>query len=851
MRKHKGAPQGPGEESRPAEPSPLFPGEIFPAPSRMARMARSGRRKPLSPPELFIAYLLLVAIFLSLSGYLLFRREYRRILEAQSRELASIGGLKASMIEHWRGDFFSAAFFTSRMEFQPGDVPDARDDLRGAAVRSGLVQSLGLHVRHGDFDEAALYSLEGELLAVAAGQARAAPRRLDGEAMAIARQALETGGFGFRDLYRRPDGGYGVDILTPVRDREGRSFAVLVAGKDPERDLFPMLRAWPVPSATGESFLTRLEEDRVVILSPLRFEEIKPLEGRFSVQDIRSSGQRRAPSPGIRFFEGRDHRGVEVISDSRTLEGLPWYLITKMDASEALEMARIHGFLIAGGAFILFLLAGAGLAAFLLRNRKDFYRDLYRREQKQVELLREYGATLLSIGEGVVSTDSQGRIKWLNTAAEKLTGWPQAEARGRPLPEILDMRDEATGKRVPNPAQTIMKTGVRMAAPRGRVLVSRDGREHPLIGGGAPIRDEDGRIDGAVLIFQDISDRRRKEGRIRMLSDIVQGSLNEVLVFDAGSLRFTYANPAALSNLGYSFGELMRMTPLDIKPEFTPESFAALLDPLRSGQSSPVQLVTRHRRKDGSTYDIFLAIEPFRGPSGNSFISIGLDYTERSKLEADLRRSLAERETLLRELHHRTKNNLQVVSSLLSLESSRRDDASVRASLGDMEKRVGAMALAHERLYQSRSLSSLELGPYLESILRLCLEAYDSGPRIRHRLEAPKIAVSVEVASPLGLIVTELATNTAKHGYPDGGPGSVLLRLEREGEGELRLHYRDDGVGLPPDHDPGGGEHLGMVLIRTLAEHQLRGRYLQETGPGFSCTVSVGLPLGAGSRGET
>jgi PAS domain S-box-containing protein len=791
-----------------------------------------------------------MAIALTVLGFLVASVEYRRLQAAAIREITAIGELKAHQIERWRSGFLSTALIASRSPFVTDAVLALRKSPRDAAVAAELSARLGLYVDYGVCDEAALYAPGGELLAAAAEKKSAksagGDSHLDPEGMRIAREAMVSGQAQFRDLYKLPAGGYAIDILAPVRSETdsvpgGRGLAILVMRRDPEHELFPLVESWPLPSKSAETYLVRREGDTVVTLTGLRFDPAPPLSLAFPLSQSELPGA-KAVLGSTGAIEAKDYRGLSVLAYLTPLPGTPWFMVAKVDASEALGEARLVACAIAGGALALFLIAAAGLGFVLGRRRSGLYRALYHEERRRAELHSEFSATLFGIGDGVISTDTGGKVRWLNAVAERLTGWSEAEARGRPLREVFNIRSEETGLEVDNPVDKVMRTGVVVGLANHTVLASRDGTVRPIADSGSPIRGEDGSIEGVVLVFRDMSAERDARARERWLSALVERSLNEIYVFDASSLRFGYANRAALANLGYEAEEFYSLTPLDIKPEFTAERFAELLEPLRSGRQNLVTLATVHRRKDGSTYDIYLAIQLLESREGPRFVAMGLDFSERKKLEAELKQSLAERETLLRELHHRTKNNLQVVCSLLALEASELSDERAREALGDMERRVGSMSLAHELLYRSESLARIELGAFLESIVKLALESRDLSGRVEVAVQAAPVEAPIDTASPLGLVINELATNSAKHAFPQGRKGSVRLSLGCAEGSSIELEYCDDGIGLSDGYDP-GDDHLGLTLVRSLVEGQLRGSLDILGSPGFSCRIRFEMPV--------
>jgi len=805
-----------------------------------ARPAHRGR-ETVSPPAAwrsFLAGMVGVGVLIAICCFFYSRMEFQHALAAKQREVSAIGSLKAGQIEQWRADFLSAASIASRSPLLSEAVADLRAHPSDKGIRSSISTRFALYGEYGDWKDVAVYDPEGGRLDSARNFR--APDRLDDEAMKIAQEALADGRPRFRDLHKDADE-YSIDVIAPVLGDKGKAVGLLVLRKDPAKQLFPLIQNWPIPSASSETLLVRREGEKAVWLNTLRFSEARPLSLNSPLT------QREIPAVmavlgSVGSFEGTDYRGIPVVADLRPIRGSPWFIVAKIDFSEASQEARGRSLIIVGSAFGIFFVAMALLAFGLTRRRAGLFRSLYGEAKQKAELHAEFRATLLGIGDGVISTDTEGNVRWLNARAERLTGWKESEARGKPLRDVFRIINEETGLEVVNPVEAVLRTdGIVGLAPR-TTLVSKDGTEKPIADSGAPIRDDDGTIHGVVLVFRDISEERNAEARVLWLSTIIERSLNEVLVFDAKSLRFTYANRAALANLGYSAKELAEMSPIDIKLDFTAERFEEFLTPLRTGRTEVVTVVTRNKRKDESTYDIFLSIQLHDSRDGARFVSIGLDFSEQRMLNEKLRRSQIERETLLREIHHRTKNNLQVVSSLIALEASNLTDPSVRAAFDDVENRVGAMALAHEMLYESDNLSRIDLGSYLEAIVNLAFQSRNVAANIRLIIETVQIETSLDIASPIGLVINELSTNSVKYAFPDGRDGSIHLSM-RLSEGHVELEYGDDGVGMPENFVPDQEGHLGLTLIRSLVERQLHGSFRMGASSGFSCTIDFDVPV--------
>jgi two-component sensor histidine kinase len=205
----------------------------------------------------------------------------------------------------------------------------------------------------------------------------------------------------------------------------------------------------------------------------------------------------------------------------------------------------------------------------------------------------------------------------------------------------------------------------------------------------------------------------------------------------------------------------------------------------------------------------------------------------KERFEAELVASLGEKEALLKEVHHRVKNNLQVIASLLRLEGRRIDHPITQSVLREMQGRIQSMALLHETLYRSGNFATVDLAAYLTQLAQQLFRSLTSpAAGVRLVLDLEPARLEIEQAIPCGLIANELASNSLKHGFPDGKPGEVRIQLRAEDEGrQLRLTVSDTGIGLPPNFDPGHKRSLGLQLVSDLAR-QLQGEFHIGPGPG-------------------
>jgi two-component sensor histidine kinase len=201
-------------------------------------------------------------------------------------------------------------------------------------------------------------------------------------------------------------------------------------------------------------------------------------------------------------------------------------------------------------------------------------------------------------------------------------------------------------------------------------------------------------------------------------------------------------------------------------------------------------------------------------------------------------RELVTKEATIREIHHRVKNNLQVIASLINMQIRQLRDEHAVAALRECQSRVLTIAQIHEQLYQSNDYAHIPFAEYATTLASNVFRASGGASRgLELALDLDPIELTVETAIPCGLILNELITNSLKHSFPDGRRGRIEVRLRENGPGQVSIGVRDDGVGVPADFKPQSSTSLGMQLVLTLAS-QLRGtlRVVSESGADFSVT---------------
>jgi PAS domain S-box-containing protein len=374
----------------------------------------------------------------------------------------------------------------------------------------------------------------------------------------------------------------------------------------------------------------------------------------------------------------------------------------------------------------------------------------------------------------------------------------------------------------------------------------------------------------------DLGARVRAEEELRAserrLRSVVENVLGPLLVLDDRG-RIVDANAGALDELGWEYAQLVGASMRVVKPDFSEAEgrrwFAASADSSRDGLALPDELATFVRR-DGTELGVELRrmLMDWNGPGRLVLIARDVTaarrretelrkerddlaatvetgtarLTEQQRMEETIKQSLAEKETLLKEIHHRVKNNLQIVSSLLMLQQEQMASVEARSMIAECVQRVRSMALVHQHLYGATTLELINLAAYARELADSL--RYTLAPHARVRVVATPVEMTVENAVPFGLILNELITNAFKYGVPagaraEGAEYDLQIEITEENR-QLTLVVRDRGPGLPPGFNFAKGQSLGLQLVRSLAR-QLKARVSSRTDGGavFELTFRV------------
>ena len=311
---------------------------------------------------------------------------------------------------------------------------------------------------------------------------------------------------------------------------------------------------------------------------------------------------------------------------------------------------------------------------------------------------------------------------------------------------------------------------------------------------------------------------RESEEKYRVLFETAKDAI--FLNDENGS--FVDVNQAACKSLGYSKEELLKLSIREIDAEpIGYEAFRKVRDNLEEKGIFEVN----QQRKDGTLLPVEITGDFFNIANKRISLAIARDITERKQAEALIRTSIKEKEVLLLEIHHRIKNNLQVVSSLLNMQARNSKDKDTINILSESRNRINAMALIHFQLYENKDLSRIDMKGFLDKLLTQLLQSYPvHDKKITWIVSAVDYPFPVSTATSVGLIVNELLSNILKHAFNERKQGKVEIVFNESENGKINMTISDDGIGLPSRFDINTTGTFGLHLVKILVENQLEGK---------------------------
>jgi PAS domain S-box-containing protein len=505
--------------------------------------------------------------------------------------------------------------------------------------------------------------------------------------------------------------------------------------------------------------------------------------------------------------------------------------------------------------FLTFLVMGGLIIALM-----QAYRRAHERSKSEVLEAARRGdvlrITLASIGDGVIATDREGRVSFMNAVAEALTGFTQQEAEGRPLTDVFRIINEQTRQALENPTEKVLRTGAIVGLANHTVLISRDGRERPVHDSAAPIFDAQGAVQGVVLVFMDATQERESQRALQMLAAIVEHSDDAIIGKDM-QRRITSWNAGAERLYGYTAQEAIGQSIDLIVPENHRDELTTIMQRLKRGEMID-HWDTVRRRRDGSLVDVSLRISPIKNSHGEvvGASKVARDITERKRAEKS-------KDEFLAMLAHELRNPLAAISYAAA--AARLPGAGASDEMLELiERQVKNLSRLIDDLLDISRISREKIQlrrEIVDASIIVRRAAATMQPLVAEKRHVLEVDVSKE-PMPVNVdptraeqIVGNLLANAAKY-TPDGG--RVVLRAFPE-RGEAVIQVQDTGIGISREMLPSvfelfaqadrtldrsqGGLGIGLTVVRKLTEMHGGSVGAYSPGVGLGSTFTARLPL--------
>jgi PAS domain S-box-containing protein len=296
---------------------------------------------------------------------------------------------------------------------------------------------------------------------------------------------------------------------------------------------------------------------------------------------------------------------------------------------------------------------------------------------------------------------------------------------------------------------------------------------------------------------------------------VVEQSTENIFLVDLESKAIIEMNDALRKLLGYTRKEMIKLTVYDFIAHPKENIDAKINLVLNKGKVFVGE--RNYRCKDGSLVDVEVGASTVTYGDKKALCVVSRDITDRKRAEEQIKASLKQKEVLLQEIHHRVKNNMQIMMSLLRLQTEGVDNPVMQEKIREYSNRIQTMSLIHQKLYQTKNFSEVNFGEYILTLVNQLFKVYSVPPdKIRVVPDLQDVILDVKQAIPCGLLVNELISNVLKHAFPHEKKGEMLIELSRMDDGRTSLQVRDTGVGVPPDFDIKTSDSLGMQLIDDL-----------------------------------
>jgi len=443
-----------------------------------------------------------------------------------------------------------------------------------------------------------------------------------------------------RDIYHNSKRQLTLDIFAPIIENN-KVIAVLVQRNNPEKFVFPVLETFDMHNLETETFLFKKVNDSLKIISPLLLSNKFPHSISISLKDT-ASILTRGFLNADKLVEGYDYLGQRVIAEVDSIPGTNSFILSKVNYEFIMKDLNFEVFTISSIILLSFLLILVGLILIKKNRQSELYKGLFIKEKQLADSQKEFKTILYSIGDAVITTDKNGLITNMNSVAEKLTGWKETEASGKPLNRVFNVVSEDTNKSIPSPVEQVISEGKVVGLSNHTILINKSGKEIPIADSAAPITDENNLLKGVVLVFRDQTEKRAKERILfesnEKLAKIFNSSADSISLTDLDSGLLLECNDGFEKMFGYEKAELIGRTTLELGLWFYPEERQKLIEEIKS-HGKIRNLEATGQRKSGEKFAGLLQGEIIVINGQTCILIFVRDITERKTIIENLKAS--------------------------------------------------------------------------------------------------------------------------------------------------------------------------------------------------------------------
>lgn len=494
----------------------------------------------------------IASILVAIGGYFIYSYQANKTLQAKEKTLTAIATLKSKQLSNWFLDELNDIQAVANDSFLAEEVKKTTKS-NALADKSRLTKFLSqIKIEH-DFKDVVIVPADGKSEIWDGEQ----PGILnDVELRTIEKALMQKKSLG-TDLFSHESNGEGkifISFISVIKDVDNNVLAALIGRFDASLSVYHVIEEWPTPSQTAESYFFRVETDSIVYLNNLKHTNNAALNLRIPVKNDELLAS-QAVSGKLGLVSGTDYRNEKVTGFISKIEGTPWYLISKIDDSEMYQEKYLIAGVVAGFVLLSIFIITFFIVAVFNRRQKTILKELYIKEKEVWQQQEKFKVTMDSLGEGVIVTDMDAKVQFINKHAEALTGWNYSDALGRNLGEIYPLKNEETGEKENNILEKVIKHGIVKELANHTLLVLKSGKEIPIMDTGAPIFDDNGLLTSIVITFQDETEKRTKNRLIKESEKDLREFFENDITGDYSATtdgEILKCNPAFARILGYS-----------------------------------------------------------------------------------------------------------------------------------------------------------------------------------------------------------------------------------------------------------------------------------------------------------